>query len=101
MRNLLLSIPILLLSLPLPLSAQNRECPRQGFYGAMSEVCPAKRFKSSAPLNVAEKRLYFTKSQQIQDAKERIQVFRSHSLFPCRPRWISASELNVQQSLCK
>ena len=40
MRNLLLSIPILLLSLPLPLSAQNRECPPHGYYGAMSQVCP-------------------------------------------------------------
>lgn len=56
MRKLLLSIPLSLIFFPSPLLAQNRECPPQGYYGAMIQVChPPQRSTETWEANELQK----------------------------------------------
>lgn len=86
MRKLFLSIPILLLSLPLPLSAQNRECPPQGYYGAMSQVCPPPPTDPLPLWQGKDRYLYTERQRQLLDQtaselqNERIQNERTQRL---------------------
>ena len=66
MHKLILSISLSLLFLPSPLFAQNRECPPQGYYGAMSEVChPPQQSSETWEANELQKREETAKKTRI------------------------------------